>query len=123
LRAACTIPASALPRALCEEAAALATDEALRAWLAARFTPRAAGEGLLTGYFEPVLRASPVRAPGFEVPLRARPADLRDGEMQPNGRRAMWRDAPGGPIAYPDRAAIEAEPPGEVLGWLADPAD
>jgi membrane-bound lytic murein transglycosylase A len=124
LHAACTIPASSLPRALCDEAAALpATEDALRAWLAARFAPREAGEGLLTGYFEPVLRASPVRAPGFHVPLRARPADLRDGEVQANGRRAMWRDAPGGLIPYPDRAAIEAEPPGEVLGWLADPAD
>jgi membrane-bound lytic murein transglycosylase A len=109
---------------LCDEAVALpATDEALRGWLTARFTPHDAGEGLLTGYFEPVLRASPVRAPGFAVPLRARPADLLDGEMAANGRRAMWRATAAGLIPYPDRAAIEAEPPGEVLAWLADPAE
>lgn len=123
MRAACAVP-TALPRALCHEAAALpATDDAVRAWLAARFTPREAGQGLLTGYFEPVLRASPARAPGFEVPLRARPADLLNGEMAANGRRAMWRATAAGLTPYPDRAAIEAEPPGEALAWLADPAD
>lgn len=92
-------------------------------WLARHFTLRDAGEGLLTGYFEPVLRASPGRAPGFEVPLRARPTDLLDGEIRPDGRRAMWRATGAGLVPYPDRAAIEAEPPGEALGWLADPSD
>ena len=70
-----------------------------------------------------MLRASPVRAPGFEVPLRARPADLVDGEMRPNGRRVMWRDTGAGLAPYPDRAAIEAEPAPDALAWLADPAE
>nr|WP_263964924.1 MltA domain-containing protein [Roseomonas sp. SXEYE001]MCV4205939.1 MltA domain-containing protein [Roseomonas sp. SXEYE001] len=93
--------------AACAEAARLpAGDErAARAFLEAHFEPASAGEGLITGYYEPVLRISPVRAPGFTAPLLAPAPDAPDM----------------------DRAGIEAavargEWPGEILAW-ADPVD
>ncbi len=80
-------------------------DAAARAFLTRHFEPVPAGEGLITGYYEPVLRVSPIPAPGFTAPLLAL--------------------APGAPDL--DRAAIEAavaqgQWPGQVLAW-ADPVD
>ncbi|WP_245214768.1 murein transglycosylase A [Pararoseomonas indoligenes] len=91
----------------CSEAARLppGDEAAARVFLARHFEPVPAGEGLITGYYEPVLRVSPVPAPGFTAPLLA--------------------TAPGAPDL--DRASIEAavaagEWPGAVLAW-ADPVD
>jgi len=91
----------------CAEAARLPAgdDRAARAFLTRHFTPVPAGEGLITGYYEPLLRVSPVPAPGFTAPLLA--------------------PSPGAPDL--DRAGLEAAVasgswPGEVLAW-ADPVD
>ncbi|MHA1536883.1 MAG: murein transglycosylase A [Alphaproteobacteria bacterium] len=68
----------------------------------------AAGAGLFTGYYEPVLRGSRRRRPGYRVPLHAKPADLK-------------RRRP-----YPSRAQILKPPLRSripVLLWLADPVD
>lgn len=60
----------------------------------------ASATGVLTAYFAPVYEAR--RAPGgeFTAPLRGKPADL--AAVSP----------------YPDRAAIEASPAPEALGWM-----
>nr|WP_280842973.1 MltA domain-containing protein [Pararoseomonas baculiformis] len=91
----------------CAEAARLppGDDRAARAFLDRHFEPVPAGEGLVTGYYEPLLRVSPTPAPGFTAPLLA--------------------PAPGAPDL--DRAGIEAAVaqgrwPGQVLAW-ADPVD
>jgi len=80
-------------------------EPAARAFLARHFAPAPAGEGLVTGYYEPVLRVSPTPTPDLTAPLLA--------------------SAPGAPDL--DRAGIEAAVaagtwPGRVLGW-ADPVD
>lgn len=68
--------------------------------------------GHVTGFYEPVVAASPVRTAQFAVPLLARPDDLAeatDGEPQ-----------------YFDRAAIEGGAlagRGLEIAWLADPVD
>ena len=89
----------------CADAARLppGDEPAARAFFARHFEPIPAGEGLITGYYEPVLRVSPVRAPGFTAALLP----------------------PGAPDL--PRAAIEAAVeagtwPGPVLAW-ADPVD
>ncbi|MEY2804460.1 MAG: hypothetical protein RL657_1796 [Pseudomonadota bacterium] len=71
-------------------------------------------QGLLTAYFEPVLAASRVRKPGFEVPLYAPPPEVaraRDG--------APWftrRDIETLPAA---QAALR----GREIAFLRDPVD
>jgi membrane-bound lytic murein transglycosylase A len=106
-------------RAACAEAAALADatgadrggarEAGLRALLERRFRPFALGTGLLTGYYEPLLRGALAPGGPFRTPLRAPPPGL----------------APDGP-RLPDRAAIED---GALDGlalpllWVDDPAD
>jgi membrane-bound lytic murein transglycosylase A len=93
--------------AACAEAARLpAGDErAARAFLDRHFEPVPAGEGLITGYYEPVLRVSPVPAPGFTAPLLAMARGVPD----------LDRAAIGAAVARGDW-------PGEILAW-ADPVD
>lgn len=93
--------------AACAAAARLPVgdDRAARAFLTRYFEPVPVGEGLITGYYEPVLRVSATPSPGFSAPLLA--------------------PVPGAPDL--DRAGIEAavargEWPGTVLAW-ADPVD
>ena len=72
--------------ALCAQARSagieLLSDAATRAWLAQRLQPfrvetdEGASEGLITGYFEPLVEASRTPRPGFQVPLHSPPADL-----------------------------------------------
>lgn len=126
--AGCRPPA--LPEALCAEAAALprGDDAAARAFFERRFTLRRAGEGLMTGYYEPELRGSAEAAPGYPVPLHGRPADLVEADLgrfaeDLRGRRVAGRVRDGRLVPYPDRAAIESgavEAP--VLLWVDDPA-
>nr|WP_312861974.1 MltA domain-containing protein [Roseomonas pecuniae] len=107
-RAGCVAMADPGPlAAACAEAARLpdGDERAARAFLARHFEPAPAGEGLITGYYEPVLAVSPIPAPGFTAPLLA--------------------PSPGAPDL--ERAGIEAAVaggawPGEVLAW-ADPVD
>jgi membrane-bound lytic murein transglycosylase A len=70
-------------------------------------------EGFFTGYFEPVVAASPVRDAAFPVPLYAPPDDLV--QVKEQDRPAGWdpelgyaRKAAAGLEPYPDRAEIEA---------------
>lgn len=68
--------------------------------------------GFVTGYYEPVVRASPEREGRYVVPLYRRPHDLVDiGEDdRPQGLdpyHAFARKTPEGLVDYFDRAAIE----------------
>ena len=57
-----------------------------RAWLQQRLRPYrvealdGAADGLITGYFEPLVEAARMPRPGFRVPLYAPPADLGDAQ-------------------------------------------
>jgi membrane-bound lytic murein transglycosylase A len=119
----------ALPAALCAAAAALppGDDAAARAFFEQHFTLRPAGEGLMTGYYEPEIRGAETPSEAFPVPLHSRPADLVEvdlGRFAPDlkGRRTAGLVREGRLEPYPDRAAIEAEQRPALL-WLADPVD
>ncbi len=97
-----------------------------------RITPSGDARGFLTGYFEPEVRGSRVRAPGFEVPVYRRPDDLvtdggRTNATQDDKRlEAMRRTANGQLVPFYTRAEIEAgalDNRGLELIWLADPVD
>jgi membrane-bound lytic murein transglycosylase A len=108
----------------------------LRQVLEARFTPylatnRGEAEGLFTGYYEPLLRGSRKRAPGFEVPLYRQPRDLVVldlGRFKPDleGRKIAGRFERGQLRPYFDRAEIDG---GALAGrglevvWVDDPVD
>ena len=91
------------------------------------------GEGLVTGYYEPVVAGSRFPSPEFSVPIYRRPRDLvADGYKQgstafPNkggriGRRTENNDL----VPYHDRGAIEAGAlDGQKLEicWIKDPLD
>ncbi|MCZ6858941.1 MAG: MltA domain-containing protein [Alphaproteobacteria bacterium] len=64
--------------------------------------------GLFTGYYEPVLRGSLRRRPGYNVPLHAKPRNL--ARLRPYPARAQI-------LKSPLRTRIP------VLLWLADPVD
>ena len=123
-------PAGYAP-ALCAEAAALppGDDAAARAFFDRHFTLRAAGQGLMTGYYEPELRGAETPSPAYPAALRGRPADLVEVDLgrfaeDLKGRRTAGRVVEGRLVPYPDRAAIEAGgSPAPVLLWAADPAE
>lgn len=87
--------------------------------------------GFLTGYFEPVLRASREKSSGFPVPLLRRPHDLvevNDTNRPPNWPVDMRFGVMGeqGLQECADRAAIQSgalAEQGLELVWLADPVD
>lgn len=89
------------------------------------------GAGLVTGFYEPVVEASPVRTDRFSVPLLSRPADLVDIDdanrpsfMDPY--LAFGRSTPDGPVEYFDRGEIERgalKGRGLEIAWLADKVD
>jgi membrane-bound lytic murein transglycosylase A len=90
-------------------------------------------EGLLTGYFEPIVQGSRFPNPEFHVPVYRRPPDLVVAGRKPGshafpnkGARIGRRGGNGHLVPYYDRAAIEA---GALDGqrleicWLKDPLD
>jgi membrane-bound lytic murein transglycosylase A len=112
---------------LCTEAAGVAPGGATRffterfAWVRVGTEPAFA-----TGYWEPEIRGSRVRAPGFEVPIYRTPTDLvrctrADGQT---GRGRL--DETGTCILYWTRAEIEngaLAGRGLELAYAADPVD
>ena len=95
----------------------IATGDEQRAWMVARLQPyrvestQGAAEGLLTSYYEPVLRAS--RQPGgiYEVPLYQVPVGLTS--------RKPWFSRQEIDTLPEARAALK----GREIAWLADPID
>jgi membrane-bound lytic murein transglycosylase A len=89
-------------------------------------------EGLVTGYFEPVVAGSRFPSPEFHVPLYRRPPDLvaagyKSGSLAfPNKGVRVGRRNGSEIVPYHDRGAIEAGAlDGQKLEicWLKDPLD
>ena len=107
-----------------------------RTFIESEFVPfqltRADGEdrGLITGYYEPLLKGSRLKTSRFNVPLFSRPDDLlvvELGDLYPElkGKRVRGRlvDSPQGKrvVPYFDRAQIDADPsPFKPLVWVDD---
>jgi membrane-bound lytic murein transglycosylase A len=83
------------------------------------------GTAFATGYFEPEIRGSRVRQPGYEVPIYRTPDDLtRCYGEQGTGRGRV--DHEGQCVLYYTRAEIEdgaLTGRGLEIGWAADPVD
>ena len=90
-----------------------------------RVLPGAGRRGFLTGYYEPLVPASPVETPGFSWPILARPPDLvafAPGEAPaglPEGVTGARRLADGSLVAYDDRQAIERARAAPLV-WVRD---
>ena len=114
-----------LPRALsnvCRKAAGIPPQDTYtaRAFFEQNFQPLRIGrlgeaQGLLTGYFEPIVAGSRFPSPEFHVPLYRRPRDLEAAGYKvgsaafPNkGVRIGRRNENNELVPYHDRAAIEA---------------
>jgi membrane-bound lytic murein transglycosylase A len=122
-------------------AASGAVDEndpvAARRFFEAHFTPYrvtssdGAQTGLITGYYEPLLRGSRMPGPSFASPLYAPPADLlivdlADLYPELEGRRVRGRLDGRRVVPYWSRADIEhgkADTGGKVLVYVTDPVD
>src|SRR6516165_1320524 len=98
-----------------------------------RIAPLGEVDGLLTGYYEPIVQGSRFPSSEFHVPVYRRPPDLvavgydPGAKAFPNkGARIGRRNEKGQLVPYYDRAAIEA---GALDGqnleicWLKDPSD
>jgi len=143
-RASCTtLGKRALWRATCEAATTLkvgaggTAPEAMRAWFEAQFRPWAltnpdgSRDGLVTGYYEPVVRGSRLRKAPYLTPVFAPPADLVVVELDalyPELKHLRLRGRIEGRklVPYPDRASWstqEAQRSGDALLWVDDPLD
>ncbi|HWT13834.1 MAG TPA: MltA domain-containing protein, partial [Allosphingosinicella sp.] len=84
------------------------------------------GEAFATGYYEPEIRGSRTRQPGYEVPVYAKPPDLLDANPA-TGERGRGRvDENGDYVLYHERAEIEEGAlagRGLEIAWAADPID
>lgn len=93
--------------------------------------PGGGGAGFVTGFYEPVVEASPVRTDRFRVPLLSRPDDLVaiDDTNRPAGfdpYLAFGRTTAEGIVEYHDRQAIESgalDGMGLEIAWLEDTID
>lgn len=124
-------------RAACEAALALPekiTRADARAYFERHFLPHRVVhdkmEGLLTGYFEPVLEGSRTRQGKFQSPILKRPADLvtvvPETQAAPSTGLTHARRTAAGLVPFPSRAEIEA---GALKGqsleliYLTDPVE
>ena len=95
----------------------IASAEEQRNWMVSRLqpyrveSPQGAADGLLTSYFEPVLKASRQPGAGYEVPLYRTPASL--------GSRKPWFSRQEIDTSPEARAALK----GREIAWLADPVE
>jgi membrane-bound lytic murein transglycosylase A len=93
------------------------TDAAAQAWLKQRLqpyrveTPEGVSEGLITGYFEPLVEARRQPKAGFRVPLYAMPADV--ASRKPYWTRQQIDSLP----------AAQASLRGREIAYVADPLD
>jgi membrane-bound lytic murein transglycosylase A len=100
---------------------------AVRRFIEARFEPFAAGTGIMTGYYEPILRGATAPAEAFRTPLHARPPELVEQPVAGNPlRRRYGMIVDGRMEPFHDRAAIDTGAlagRGLELVWVDDPAD
>ena len=105
--------------ALCADARRLsiAPAEQQRAWMTARLQPyrvestQGNADGLLTSYFEPLLKAARLNGNGYGVPLYAAPANL--------GSKKPWYSRQEIDTLPEAAAALK----GREIAYLADPID
>ena len=81
--------------------------------------------GLITGYYEPLLRGSRTKTAKYKIPIYKKPIDLvtLDDPTQPTNKRLRGRLDKGRMVNYYTRAEIEATPSplaGQELVWLED---
>jgi membrane-bound lytic murein transglycosylase A len=100
---------------------------AVREFIEARFEPFAAGTGIMTGYYEPILRGATAPDEVFRTPLLARPPDLVEQPAPGNPLRRRYGMMVEGRLEpFHDRAAIDGGAlagRGLELVWVDDPAD
>jgi membrane-bound lytic murein transglycosylase A len=128
--------ASPWPR-LCKELSTLPDEgKALRNWLESRFRAwplrdrSGEDEGLITGYYEPLLTGSRTQESPSQVPLYTRPndlltIDLTDIEPRLQGMRLRGRIQGQKVVGYYSRSDIEQKRPlaGQELVWIDDRVD
>jgi membrane-bound lytic murein transglycosylase A len=93
--------------------------------------PENGGRGLVTGFYEPEVEASPIRTGRYFVPLLSRPGDLVDvdDDNRPPGfdpYLVFGRRAGNGIVEYFDRPQIEQgalDGRGLEIAWLASRVD
>ncbi|MBE7461660.1 MAG: murein transglycosylase A [Zoogloeaceae bacterium] len=125
-------------REACEAARALpAENAALRAFFETRFrpwrvvNPDESTEGLVTGYYEPLLRGSRERSKSFSHAIYGVPDDLLVvdlGELYPELKNFRLRGRLDGRrvVPYWPRAELTPQAPalaGKALLWVADPIE
>jgi membrane-bound lytic murein transglycosylase A len=116
--------------------APVTTPPQLRQWLAERFVARElvdpeAPEGLVTGYYEPLLTGSLTRERPDQVPLRGPPPDLltidlADVEPRLKGMRLRGRVVGQRVVPYYSRAEIGSQKTlaqGPVIAWADSAVD
>jgi membrane-bound lytic murein transglycosylase A len=124
---------------ICDQALALGEvdDTAARGFFESRFIPHRfngsgpEGRGLVTGYYEPLLKGQLTPDERYRHPLYRRPEDLIRvdlGELYPElkGKKVRGRLEGRRLLPYFDRAAIDGEPSplaGNELLWVDDPVD
>lgn len=104
---------------LCAEVRRLsiASADAQRNWMVSRLQPyrveslQGAADGLLTSYYEPVLKASRQAGAGYEVPLYRPPASLAS--------RKPWFSRQEIDTSPEAKSALR----GREIAWLADPVE
>jgi membrane-bound lytic murein transglycosylase A len=118
-----------------EKAGARVTRAAARAFFERRFVPHRvvhkADQGLLTGYYEPIVEGARAPDKRFATPLYRRPADLVNlvDETQRGAVGNAFthaRQTLAGLVPFPSRAAIDSgalKDKGLELLYLADPVD
>jgi membrane-bound lytic murein transglycosylase A len=88
------------------------------------------GEVLFTGYYEPILRGSPVRRGQYQYPVYGRPEDLITVDLgrfrdKYQGQRLVGRVTHGTLIPYYDRQQIDEknalQGKAPILAWVDDP--
>jgi membrane-bound lytic murein transglycosylase A len=125
--------------AVCSEAAAMGTpdDAAARAFFERRFRPYQAtqddgsAEGMVTGYYEPLLKGDRVRTERARFPLYAAPDDLVSVELagvypELKNLRLRGRLVGNKLVPYPTRKEIGTAGDGfkgKPIAWAEDPVD
>ena len=112
---------------LCAEAVTLAPGSAA-SFFQTRFAWLRVGDGkaFATGYFEPEIRGSRTRQPGYDVPVYGLPTDLVKCTRTDGTSGRGMNDPSGQCVAYFDRAAIEdgaLAGRGLEIAWAADPVE
>ena len=126
-------------QSVCEQANALSdpSKETIRRFFETRFTPwqvvnaDGSDSGLITGYYEPLLRGSRKRTATYRYPVYATPDDLLTidlSELYPDLKNMRLRGRVEGRrvVPYFNRAQIEngtAPVTGKEIVWVADAVD